>query len=194
MREFLVIGALLMGAYFWIGREIGRPAGVLVADQPLQGQVYATLLRQKNGYQIAILASFDIRARVIAAERYRFDRGAALSPVDLALGWGAMSDSAVLRRISIAQGGRSYSWWVSKDYPVPRDIIETHSANMHMIPANDDIERRLKSIRAGNLVHIKGYLVEVANEEGFRWKSSLTRSDTGAGACELVWVESLETW
>jgi hypothetical protein len=194
MREFLVIGALLMGAYFWIGREIGRPAGVLVADQPRQGQVDASVIRQKNGYRISLLASFAIRARVIAAERYRFDRGAALSPVDLVLGWGAMSDSAVLSRISIAQGGRSYSWWVSKDYPVPRDIIETHSANMHMIPANDDIERRLKSIRAGNLVRIKGYLVEVANQEGFRWKSSLTRSDTGAGACELVWVASLETW
>lgn len=81
-----------------------------------------------------------------------------------------------------------------KDYPVPRDIIQAHSPNMHMIPANDDIERRLKSIRAGNLVHIKAYLVEVANEEGFRWKSSLTRSDTGAGACELVWVESLDAW
>jgi len=34
--------------------------------------------------------------------------------------------------------------------------------------------------------------VEVANEEGFRWKSSLTRSDTGAG--DLVWVEPLDAW
>ena len=194
MREFLVVGALLMGAYFWSGREIGRPAGVLVAEEPVQRQVYTSLLRQKNGYHIALLASFDIRARVIAAERYRFDRGAALSPVDLALGWGAMSDSDVLKQISISQGGRLFSWWVNKDYPVPRNVIETHSANMHMIPANDDIERRLKSIRAGNLVHITGYLVEATNNDGFRWKSSLTRTDTGAGACELVWVESLDAW
>jgi hypothetical protein len=65
---------------------------------------------------------------------------------------------------------------------------------MHMIPANDDIERRLKSVRAGNLVRIRGYLVEVTGKDGFRWKSSLSRSDTGAGACELVWVESLDAW
>jgi len=103
-----------------------------------------------------------------------------------------MSDSTVLRRISIAQGGRSHRWRVDQDYPVPRNIIDTHSANMHMIPADADIERRLKSIRAGNLVQIKGYRVEVANEEGFRWKSSLTRSDTGAG--DLVWVEPLDAW
>lgn len=194
MREFLVIGALLMGAYLWSGREIARPAGVLVAEEPVQRPVYTSMSRQKHGYQIALLASFDIRARVIAAERYRFDRGAALSPVDLVLGWRAMSDSAVLKQISISQGGRLYSWWVNKDYPVPRNIIETHSANMHMIPANDDIERRLKSLRAGNLVHITGYLVEATKNDGLRWKSSLTRSDTGAGACELVWVESLDAW
>jgi hypothetical protein len=193
MREFLIIGVLLMGVYFWSGREIARPAGVLVAEEPVQLQIYTSLLKEKNGYQIAFLASFDIRARVIAAERYRFDRGAALSPVDLGLGWGAMSDSDVLKRISISQGGRVYSWWV-KNYPMLRNVIETHSANMHMIPANDDIERRRKSIRVGNLVHIIGYLVEVTNKDGFRWTSSLTRSDTGAGACELVWVESLESW
>lgn len=65
---------------------------------------------------------------------------------------------------------------------------------MHMIPANDEIERQLKSIRAGNMVHLKGFLVEVTGKDGFRWKSSLTRTDTGGGACELVLVESLFVW
>jgi hypothetical protein len=27
--------------------------------------------------------------------------------------------------------------------------------------------------------------------DGWRWRSSLTREDTGAGACELVWVERI---
>ena len=111
MRELLVIGALLTGVYLWTGREISRPAGVLVQEDPVQRQVDSRSTLDKNGYQINLLASFDIRARVIAAERYRFDRGAQVSPVDLALGWGAMSDSSVLHQISVAQGGRTYSWW-----------------------------------------------------------------------------------
>ena len=193
MKEFWFIGALLFGVYFWSGREIARPGGVLVPEEPVQRQVYTSRLRERNGYQIALLASFDIRARVIAVESYRFDRGAALSPVDLALGWGPMSNGDILKQISFSQGGRFYSWW-AQNYPVPRNVIESHSANMHMIPADDDIERRLKSTRAGNLVHIKGYLVEATGKDGFRWKSSLSRSDTGAGACELIWVESLESW
>ncbi len=27
---------------------------------------------------------------------------------------------------------------------------------------------------------------------GWRWKSSLTRKDTGNGACELVWVKQMK--
>ena len=65
---------------------------------------------------------------------------------------------------------------------------------MPMIPANGEIARQLKSIRAGNMVHLKGFLVEVTGKDGFRWKSSLSRADTGGGACELIWVESLYVW
>ena len=88
---------------------------------------------------------------------------------------------------------RVFSWW-TKSFPVTREVIETHSANMHMIPANAEIETQLESIRPGNMVHIKGLLVEVTTKEGRRWKSSLTRTDRGFGACELVLVESLDVW
>ena len=188
------IGLLVLGAfYLWSGAEISRPAGVLAPDEPYQREVYRPRMSEINGYRIDALASFDIRARVIATERYWFDLGSALSPVDLVLGWGAMSDSAVLQQISISQGGRFYRWW-SRTFPVPRRVIETHSANMHMIPASGAVARQLKSIRAGNMVHLKGFLVEATSSQGFRWRSSLSREDTGGGACELILVESIYVW
>src|SRR5712691_10659544 len=104
-----------------------------------------------------------------------------------------MSDSELLKRIRFTQNTRAYTWWV-KSFSVPREVIETHSANMHMIPNNVGIEKQLNSIRPENMVHLKGSLVEVTSKEGWRWKSSLTRSDTGAGACELILVESLDVW
>jgi hypothetical protein len=194
MKGFFLFCGLLVGLYlFWENSEISRPAGVLAPDEPHQREVSSASFREKNGYRITPLATFDIRARVIARERYRFGRAADLSPIDLVLGWGAMSDTEVLKKISFSQGGRAYTW-MSSVFPVSRRVIETHSANMHMIPADGDIERRLKSIRAGNMVHLKGFLVEVNAQEGWRWKSSLTREDTGGGACELILVESLYAW
>jgi len=194
MKSSLLILALMVSFYlYWEQSEIPRVAGVLAPDEPVQRAAYAATAREMDGYRVTPLASFDIRARVIRAERHHLGRVADLSPVDLVLGWGAMSDSAVLKQISFSQGGRYYHWWTNT-FPVPRRVIETHSANMHMVPANRALARQLKSIRSGNMVHLKGWLVEVTTKEGFRWTSSLTRDDTGGGACELILVESLDVW
>jgi hypothetical protein len=63
---------------------------------------------------------------------------------------------------------------------------------MHMIPADANVRKTLQSIKAGNIVRLQGYLVEAKTADGWRWKSSLTREDTGRGACELVLVQSVE--
>ena len=176
---------------YWSSRPVLHPPGVLVAMDPVQAPLAAMPSLYRRGYQITPLQSFSLEARVLGTERYRFGRGAELAPIDLALGWGPMSDQSVLDRIDISQGGRFYFWHVSQ-FPIPRRDIETHSANMHMIPATPDIERRLDSVRPGQIVMLRGYLVNVQGQDGFAWRSSLTREDTGAGACELVWVERFE--
>jgi len=62
---------------------------------------------------------------------------------------------------------------------------------MHMVPANGEIEQQLKSIKKGQIVSIKGSLINVSADDGWQWKSSTTRNDTGKGACELVYVEQV---
>jgi hypothetical protein len=63
-----------------------------------------------------------------------------------------------------------------------------------MIPDIAEIENRLTSIRPGNMVHLRGSLIELTSKEDWRWKSSLTHTDTGGDACELILVESLNVW
>jgi len=143
-----------------------------------------------GAYQHLSQQSFELEARVLSAEHYTFDRPAAISTVDLALGWGRMSDEAVLNKIDISQSGRFYFWRVEA-FPIPRKEIERSSANMHMVPANDDVQKVLKSIKQGQIVSIKGELIEAESPDGWRWKSSLSRNDTGAGACEVVYVKQV---
>jgi hypothetical protein len=172
----------------WQSRPVTRGPGVLAAAPPQQNELAAPLpALERAGYRITPLQSFSLEARVLASERYSFGREADLSPIDLALGWGAMSDSAVLADFDITQSGRFYYWHV-QHFPIPRQEIETHSANMHMIAGTPAVERALKSVRVGQIVKLTGYLVEARAADGWTWRSSLTREDTGAGACELVWV------
>ena len=63
---------------------------------------------------------------------------------------------------------------------------------MHLIAANDEVARTLKQIRPGQLITLQGYLVNVNADDGWRWRSSLTRDDTGANACELIYVKQLK--
>jgi hypothetical protein len=64
---------------------------------------------------------------------------------------------------------------------------------MHLIPTTSTLENKIKGVRVGQVVHIVGQLVEARAPDGWHWRSSLTRDDTGAGACELVRVESFDT-
>jgi len=101
-----------------------------------------------------------------------------------------MSDSAVLDKISISQANRFYYWHVD-DFPIPRRDIETSSANMHMIPADDAVHRALDRVRPGEVIHLRGFLVDASRPDGWQWHTSMSRDDTGNGACELVYVEDI---
>jgi hypothetical protein len=175
-------------------QPVSRGIGIMAGQQPSQNSIQQQSSNQHafthNGYYITPLEEFALEARVLAAKNYMLGREADLSPVDLALGWGKMSDEAILKDIKISQANRFYSWRVDQ-FPIPRKEIETQSANMHMIPATAQIEKTLKSVRPGQVVKLTGYLIEAKAKDGWRWKSSLTREDTGAGACELVFVKSL---
>lgn len=60
-----------------------------------------------------------------------------------------------------------------------------------MIPARKDIARSLKKLRQGDIITLRGYLVDVDHDSGWYWRTSTSRTDTGSGACEIVYVESL---
>jgi len=111
--------------------------------------------------------------------------------VDLALGWGKMSDQTVLDQLKISQSGRWYEWRTKEAYPIPHPEIVEHSGNMHLIPATATVDATLKRVRRGEVVTLRGYLVEIVAADGWRWRSSLSREDSGARSCEVVWVEEL---
>jgi len=172
------------------GRPIDRPAGVLIEREPLQGPTNAAPFAFGE-FDITPRAVYDIEARVLSVEPYKMDGGAKLSPIDFAVGWGPMSDTAVLEHFRITQGARFFTIYPDEAAIDLRTAL-LGSANMHLIPATGRVRDQLEDVRPGNLVRLRGYLVSVAGPNGYTWNTSLTREDTGAGACELFYVESVE--
>lgn len=188
----LLFVAMVAGAWnHFSTRPVSHADGAVAPHAPLQVDRPGLPSFSVGSYRILPAAEFSLEARVLAIETYRMGREADLSPVDLALGWGPMSDSAVLDRLQISQGNRFYFYRWSDPSPIPLSEIVEHSANMHMIPATGEIKRRLETLRAGQVVTLRGYLVRVQAPDGWHWNSSMSRSDSGNGACELVWVKNL---
>ena len=102
-----------------------------------------------------------------------------------------MSDQAVLDQLTISQAARFYYYEYPHQAPIPKEEITSHSANLHLIPSTDAIASQCKSLRTGELVHLSGLLVQATGPGIGTWRSSLTRTDSGNGACELVWVEEI---
>lgn len=189
----LILLLAAFGAGNWVlHRPIPHAAGVLVESQPMQSEPSDTAVIEYGDYRLQPLADFEIEARVLSREDYSIDAGSDLSPTDLALGWGRMSDTSVIEQLDISQSVRFFTYRWREQPPIPLREIERSSANMHLIPADASVARDLDKVRQGSLIRLQGKLVEARRSDGFQWRSSLTREDTGGGACELVLVESIE--
>ena len=194
MRWFLIlcVSLLAYGTYNKLShRTVPHPVGVLTAQQDPEQTDTGAAAFEHRGYKIQPLAEFSIKSRVLSVEHYSNGREADLSPVDLAMGWGRMSDTAVINQLQISQNNRFYFWHYENQPPIPTSEIISHSANMHMIPASDAIEKVLKAVKPGEIVALSGQLIEATASDGWRWKSSLTREDSGHGACEVIFVKEV---
>jgi hypothetical protein len=192
LLRIILFAAVLGGAiHHFATRPIVPPAGVLVPDAPMQRTLTAAPAFTHLGHTLTPRAHFAFTARVLSGERYKVDDLAKLVPRDLALGWGIMSDSALIEKLKISQSGRFFFWQFENEAlraQIPQ--IVASSANMHVIAANARIQEVIDNVRVGELIAIEGKLVDVARGNGWAIKTSISREDTGPGACEIVYVES----
>ena len=177
------------GAWHWYThRPITQPDGVLAQGDPQQQNVGDGEKITMGRWTLTVRATYRITARVLSREDYHFDAMSDLVPEDLALGWGPMSDSRVLRTLEISQSNRFYYWHTTTATLLPKDSIIVHSANTHVIPQNSLIAHLLATLRPGQVVTLSGELVDGLRTDGRGIRTSMVRTDTGAGACEVMLV------
>ena len=165
------------------------------AQKQLQREMEQPLTLDKNAitWTLTPKAAYQITARVLSKKNYH-DQQAPLAPIDLALGWGDMSDPEVDKWIRWSQSGRWYHYRWDGDSPYKRSEISGYSANVHIIPATDNLAHALERVRKNDVILLEGRLVNIdaiVEDATINLKTSLTRQDTGSGACEILYVERL---
>ena len=196
MKKLLITLAILTIAlvyFFYPETVITYPPGVTALSPPKQSNLSIEKKWTVGEFTIEALAEYDVKARVLSRSNYSLGKESEISPFDLALGWGPMSDQSVIDKIDISQRDRWY-FWRADILPIPMNEISLNSANTHIIPKDENVADEFDKVYKGSLIEMKGYLVKVTTAKGWTWVSSLRRDDTGGGSCELFWVEDLKVF
>jgi hypothetical protein len=191
VKKLLFVAAAVVAWWFLWREPEAKWRGMPAARDPVQSSASIPRAFKHDQYTITPLASYRVSAVVLGRERYRNDPASAIAPVDLALGWGPMSVAEVLNHLDISQSGRWYEYSWTGDPPLDQNQIALHSANTHCIPANAETRAKLLRVKRHDVVTLEGYLVEVTSDDGYRWRSSLSRDDTRGGSCEVMWITSV---
>lgn len=191
LKHILFVVILLGGAYyFWSTRPIVHGPGEVAPNEPTQKRAYGINHISHNDATIKPVARFDIEARVLSKKKYYEDEESDFAPYDFVVGWGPMSDERNLDEILIKQSDRSY-YWEMIEPPIPVQQMREHTANLRLIHQNEEMLNKLEDIRIGQIIRIKGYLVNVDTEQGWSTETSLIRSDSGVEGTEIVWIKEL---
>jgi len=170
--------------------------------QPIQTELYKAkpVCFQRDGYtyDLTPLYQYDISGLVVGAFNYKnfssekFER---VFPLDVCLIWG----NNLQRRVHLNPGvhfSQDCRWcWVNWSGPVDFNLQEL--SNNHLIIKDDRVWQIAKQLMRGDQVHITGKLVNAVIKplsgagSPIPWNTSLIRSDSGAGACEIILVEDI---
>jgi len=188
----LVFGACALLATWQLvaTRPLHWSPGTLAPDDPKQANLENVPAFAYKDVHLTPRAEFDAEVRVLSRNSHWIGALANVSPLDIAVGWGPMSDSAVIEHLDISQSGRFYFWHYGQNPPIPPQTIVTHSANWHVIPASQAVWHTLRRLRVGSIVRLQGELVDITRADGSSIRTSLSREDTGEGACEVIYVQS----
>jgi hypothetical protein len=206
MKKYVWWALVGIGAVAFFGRHDMR--GVRTVDplaweQPRQTAVSdarpINFSRDGFEYKVTPLYEYDIAGVVAGVTDYRWfalNKTANAFPLDVCLVWGSNVRTGVFRdpRVSYSQDCRwCYVRWSGSG--ISFDLHEM--ANVHLVIDDAQVFSRAKSLAKGDQVRLRGKLVSVKirqKSDGREsiWNSSTTRTDSGNGACEVMYVESVD--
>jgi len=181
---FIVLGTAILKT------EPERPSFVEEPFQKVLDDVQSVQIYTKEGViNLDLIAEYKAWGVIKGRKNYSSDNAAKVSPMDIVLAWGTLNRSEIDEKIRYTQSSRCYFYKYKEDIVVEQINIGRMSSNIHIIPADESVLKALKKSGVGDYMELTGYLVNVDfGDGGPLWVSSITREDTGDGACEIMYV------
>ena len=210
VRDLAAGLALAVGIVGGVAAWLDRPGSVDVPPGRTDAGAYVvraiadgTPIPVPEGGALLPVAQFEARGRVLNIERFKPHQSLVnwipgLRPAthDIGLGFGPMTDTANVSRFRFTHEGVSHG--LRALFARPRDAMSQSEfdalarniTNVHVIPANDRVYARLRRVKHGELVTLRGLLVNVRDADG---RVATTSTTAGDRDCEIMWLEEIRT-
>ena len=108
---------------------------------------------------------------------------------DICVIWGSNVTSGVYKNMSF-ESNTWTCWAYWPDAETGRRFSMNQLSNNHLLSNKDDVNRALMSAEPGDHIRLKGVLAEYSNPvNDFTRGTSISRNDTGNGACETIYID-----
>ena len=111
-----------------------------------------------------------------------------LNMLDVCVIWGDNPRNNRLHKIDFWNG--IFTCNVKTRDPIAWENFDMRQlSNNHLISDNEYIRKQVHKIKIGDQIRVRGYLAGYTSGGGSKRGTSTTRTDTGDGACETIYVE-----
>lgn len=113
---------------------------------------------------------------------------------DVCVVWGDNVETEVYQELKFHNG--SFTCYIDSKSGVDKTAVfqkfkDSALSNNHLLSENDIINQKIMRAEEGDQIYLKGYLVQYSQDE-FKRGSSVSRTDTGNGACETIYITDFE--
>ena len=111
---------------------------------------------------------------------------------DLCVIWGRNVGNGVYQEMDFSNDSWTcWAYW--PDAATRKRFSMSQLSNNHLLSDDDQLKEQLMAARPGDHIRLRGMLAAYANPaNGFKRGTSTTRTDTGNGACETIYLQDFE--
>lgn len=111
---------------------------------------------------------------------------------DLCVIWGRNVRNGVYQEMDFSNDSWTcWAYW--PDAATRKRFSMSELSNNHLLSDDDQLKEQLMAAQPGDHIRLRGVLAAYANlANGFKRGTSVTRSDTGNGACETIYLQDFE--
>lgn len=205
IKALIVISLCITSiSFLWLERlpdseDITPP---LQADPTQTPAEHEPIILAEDGYVATLSVRHEYDVAGLVVEEYTADnwldvthKNDPFNTRDFCLVWGENTKNNLYQTIGFSHGEFTcFAQFGNRDTYA---AFQRHQfSNNHVIPANDAVAAIIDAMAIGDQIRLRGFLVDVnaTIPDGRTWNrnTSVSRTDSGNGACELIYVTSAE--